>query len=171
MKLTLIPLSFTLLLSSEIMAQVCYDGVSETSPSARFTVNGDGTVSDLQTGLMWQQCSFGQTFNDELNQCEGATQQLNWGEALRGASNSELAAYTDWQVPNIKELASILEHQCVQPSINETVFFDTQLNNYWSSTSGVSRADLAWVYQFDKGLNSLHAKTSDIFLRLVRYEK
>lgn len=50
-------------------------------------------------------------------------------------------------------------------------FLDTQLNNYWSSTSGVSRADLAWVYQFDKGLNSLHAKTSDMFLRFVRYEK
>ncbi|MFP5303323.1 DUF1566 domain-containing protein, partial [Cobetia sp. SIMBA_158] len=76
-----------------------------------------------------------------------------------------------WQVPNIKELASILEHSCTEPSINEVVFLGTKSQNYWSSTSGVSNMSSAWVYQFDSGLNSLRSKTSDVYLRLVRYEK
>ncbi|MCF7501265.1 DUF1566 domain-containing protein [Pseudoalteromonas sp. L1] len=158
-------------LAGVAQAQVCYDGVAETTPTTRFVINDDGTVSDSKTGLMWQRCSFGQSYNTETLNCEGTSQQLSWGEALRGATMSDYAQYNDWHVPNIKELASILEHQCVQPSINEQVFYATKLQNYWSSTSGKERTDLAWVYQFDKGVNSLHAKTSDLYLRLVRYEK
>tara|TARA_Y100001963_G_scaffold154808_1_gene244422 strand:- start:2691 stop:3209 length:519 start_codon:yes stop_codon:yes gene_type:complete len=163
----------TLLVSvpSIVSAQVCYDAATETTPTSRFVTHIDGTVSDIKTGLMWQRCTFGQSYNSDIDTCEGTSQQLTWGEALRGAKNATFAGYSDWHVPNIKELASILEHSCVQPSINETVFLSTKLQNYWSSTSGITRSDLAWVYQFDKGINSLHAKTSDIYLRLVRYEK
>ncbi|MCO6355704.1 DUF1566 domain-containing protein [Pseudoalteromonas shioyasakiensis] len=152
-------------------AQVCYSAVNETTPDSRFVINEDGTVSDSETGLMWQRCTFGQSYDSDTDTCEGTSQQLTWGEALRGAENATFADYTDWHVPNVKELASILEHSCVQPSINENAFLSTKLQNYWSSTSGISRTDLAWVYQFDKGINSLHAKTSDVYLRLVRYEK
>ncbi len=157
--------------SNYTSAQVCYSAVTQTTPDSRFVVNDDGTVSDSETGLMWQRCTFGQNYNNETDTCEGTSQQLNWGEALRGAENASYADYSDWHVPNVKELASILEHRCVQPSINESVFLATKLQNYWSSTSGKERTDLAWVYQFDKGINSLHAKESDVYLRLVRYEK
>ncbi|WP_404341103.1 DUF1566 domain-containing protein [Pseudoalteromonas mariniglutinosa] len=170
MKKQLLCAALTLLLSTATWAQVCYE-LPSTTPTTRFTINDNGTVSDSKTGLMWQRCSFGQTYNLDIDGCEGNVQQLTWQEALRGAENSEMAGFDDWHVPNIKELATILEHSCVQPSINEAVFLATRDANYWSSTSGVSRADLAWVYQFDKGLNSLHAKTSDVYLRLVRYEQ
>tara|TARA_B100001059_G_scaffold147744_1_gene147699 strand:- start:244 stop:606 length:363 start_codon:yes stop_codon:yes gene_type:complete len=120
---------------------------------------------------MWQRCSYSQTYNTETLQCEGSTPAVTWQEALRGATNDTTANYDDWQVPNIKELASILEHSCTEPSINEVVFLGTKSQNYWSSTSGVSSMSSAWVYQFDSGLNSLRPKTSDVYLRLVRYEK
>ena len=163
--------SLGVLICNSVNAQTCYDGVTETTPSERFVDNLDGTVSDTDTGLMWQRCNYGQTYNVNNSTCDGNSVQLSWQEALRGATNSELVNFKDWQVPNVKELASIVEHQCVEPSINQTVFFDTQPNNYWSSTSGVTRPDLVWVYQFDDGLNNLQAKGSDVYLRLVRYEK
>jgi hypothetical protein len=158
-------------LSFNLAAQTCYTSVEVTTPTGRFIINTDGTVSDTQTGLMWQRCSYGQVYNTQTNLCDGSTPALNWQEALRGALNDTTADYNDWQVPNIKELASILEHSCTEPSINETVFFATKLQNYWSNTSGVSTMSSAWVYQFDSGLNSLHAKTSNVYLRLVRYEQ
>ncbi|MBQ4833962.1 DUF1566 domain-containing protein [Pseudoalteromonas sp. MMG010] len=158
-------------LSSHVAAQTCYDSVDETSLTARFTINADGTVSDTQTGLMWQVCSYGQSYDSDTNTCTGSAQQLTWQEALRGAQNDDTASYDDWQVPNIKELATILEHSCTDPSINESVFFDTESQNYWSNTSGVTTTGSAWVYQFDSGLNSLHDKTSNVYLRLVRYEE
>ena len=172
MKFKLLYALATISLSFNIAAaQTCYDGVDTTTPTDRFTINADGTVSDSETGLMWQRCSYGQTYNTETQLCEGSTPSLTWQEALRGAKNDTTADYDDWQMPNIKELASILEHSCTEPSINEDVFLGTKLQNYWSNTSGVSTMSSAWVYQFDSGLNSLHAKTSNVYLRLVRYEE
>ena len=172
MKLKLLYALATIGLSFNLFAaQTCYDSVDVTTPTERFTIRGDGTVSDTETGLMWQRCSYGQTYNVETQLCEGSTPSLTWQEALRGAKNDTTANHDDWQMPNIKELASILEHNCTEPSINENVFLGTELQNYWSNTSGVSTMSSAWVYQFDSGLNSLHAKTSNVYLRLVRYEK
>ena len=169
MKIALI----SLLLLSPVMAvaQSCYDGIPETTPIARFTVNTDGTISDSVTGLMWQSCSYGQTYNNDSGLCENNALKITWQEALRGAVNDRTGNYSDWQVPSIKELASILEHRCVTPSINESVFKGNKSENYWTNTSGIADKTFAWVYQFDKGLNSLHAKTSNVYLRFVRYEK
>lgn len=160
-----------LLLASPTVMAVCYDGVTQTTPSARFTVNSDGTVSDSITGLMWQTCSYGQSYDLTTNSCLNSTVKVTWQEALRAAVNDRTGSYKDWQVPNTKELASILEHSCVTPSINEAVFFGNKSENYWTSTSGIADKTAAWVYTFDRGLNSLHAKTSFVYLRLVRYEK
>ncbi|WP_276755683.1 DUF1566 domain-containing protein [Pseudoalteromonas marina] len=171
MKLKLLNTFIVFGFSFNVAAQTCYGGADTTTPTDRFTVNADGTVSDTETGLMWQRCSYSQTYNTETLLCEGSTPAVTWQEALRGATNDTTANYDDWQVPNIKELASILEHSCTGPSINEVVFLGTKSQNYWSSTSGVSSMSSAWVYQFDSGLNSLHLKTSNVHLRLVRYEK
>ncbi|MGE6810628.1 MULTISPECIES: DUF1566 domain-containing protein [Pseudoalteromonas] len=171
MKFKLITTFAAMSLSFNVIAGVCYDSVTQTTPTERFTINPDGTVSDSKTGLMWQRCSYGQVYNNATATCEGSTPSLTWQAALRGAVNDTTASYNDWQVPNIKELASIIEHRCTEPSINESVFLGTKLQNYWSNTSGVNTINSAWVYQFDSGLNSLHAKTSSVYLRLMRYEK
>lgn len=57
--------------------------------------NGDGTVTDLNTGLMWQK-----GFVDE---------KLSYEDALSEAENFELAGYTDWRLPTIKELYSLID--------------------------------------------------------------
>ena len=56
--------------------------------------NGDGTVTDLVTGLMWQQ---------------GYSGKMSQGEAAARASSFELAGYTDWRLPTIKELYSLID--------------------------------------------------------------
>ncbi len=154
------------------MAQICYsERLPSTTPSERFIINTDGTVEDIQTGLMWQSCNYGQSYNSETALCEGNSQQLTWQEALLGAAGSTLADYDDWQIPTVKELSSIVERQCVDPALNTQVFKGHVNQNYWTSTSSIDVPDHAWVYAFYSGKNSLQRKTSDVYLRLVRYVK
>lgn len=103
--------------------------------------NGDGTVTDLNTGLMWQQTP-------------GA--KMTWGQAMANAASFTLAGYTDWRLPTIKELYSLIDFNGMTgmteatsiPYINTDYFTfsygDTSAGErmidaqYWSSTEYVS---------------------------------
>ncbi len=61
-----------------------------------FHDNGDGTITDHATGLMWQKVDSGQG--------------MDWGHALSYAANLKLAGHTDWRLPNAKELQSIVDY-------------------------------------------------------------
>ncbi|MEX1377203.1 MAG: DUF1566 domain-containing protein [Eubacteriales bacterium] len=99
-----------------------------------FIDNGDGTISDLATGLMWQMSDDGQT--------------RDWEEAIYYAENLELADYDDWRLPNIKELQSIVDYSRSLDTTNspaiDSLFVLTKMINlegdmnygyYWSSTT------------------------------------
>jgi hypothetical protein len=129
--------------------QVCNDRINQTAPASRFTDNGNGTVTDERTGLMWQRCMVGYTFSDngtpgnlaDDSCAPSATITFLWQQALQGAVDSNaqggFAGFTDWRLPNIRELVSIVEHQCVSPAINETIFPDTPATaTVFSSSAG-----------------------------------
>ena len=98
-----------------------------------FVDNGDGSISDLATGLMWQQADDGTT--------------RNWEEALEYCENLNHAGYSDWRLPNAKELHSIIDYtRCPDvtnsPAI-DPLFSCTSFNNpngdpnygyYWTSS-------------------------------------
>jgi len=72
-----------------------------------FIANGDGTVSDTITGLMWQQTDGGEmTIENALDYC----------------NNLMLAGFSDWRLPKADESFSILNHQFSNPALNSTVF-------------------------------------------------
>jgi len=92
-------------------AQTCkYDSIPATAPASRFTDNGDGTVTDKTTGLQWQRCSQGQTWSGGT--CAGTATGHTWQAALQLADVATYAGRSDWRLPNIKELASIVEQAC-----------------------------------------------------------
>lgn len=62
----------------------------------KFVDNQNGTISDTATGLMWSQ--------------DDSMQAMNWEDALLFAENSNLAGFTDWRLPNAKELQSIVDY-------------------------------------------------------------
>jgi len=64
-----------------------------TGPQMAYRDNGDGTVSDLNTGLMWVQA-------------RGV--KLSWDEAVAGAAKCRIGGYDDWRIPTIKELYSLI---------------------------------------------------------------
>jgi hypothetical protein len=87
-------------------------------------INGDGTVTDTATSLIWQQ---------------GYAGEMTWEAALSYAESLNLAGYDDWRLPNITELQSIVDYNRYLPCINSTVFPNTaQYSYYWSSTTSAN---------------------------------
>jgi hypothetical protein len=146
-------------------AQECNDAVRATAPDSRYTDHGNGTVTDRVTGLIWKKCSQGLTGSDCLT---GAATKYSWQAALEEAESENYASYSDWRLPNIKELASLVERRCNRPAINETVFPATKSSNYWSSSPSADYSGGAWYLYFRYGSDGDYFKSNDFYVRLVR---
>ena len=97
-------------------------------------INGDLTVTDTDTGLMWDQ--------------ESSNLTKTWISALSTCENANLAGYTDWRLPTIKELRSLVDYSRFDRAINTTYFPDTAASYYWSSTTNAGYTDDARVVSF-----------------------
>lgn len=172
MKTTLLTLLFTLATLSVATAQTCQTGsIVASTPTERFTDHGDGTVTDADSGLMWKVCSEGQSYNVGTGGCDGAVAATPWQGALQQAAAVNAAGFagqSDWRLPNLKELNSIVERQCVDPAINLDVFPATPSSWFWSASPYAGRADYAWYVAFDDGLDGVYYKSGSAAVRLVR---
>ena len=142
----------------------CNTAIPAGAPTSRFEDNGDGTVTDFRTGLMWMRCALGQSWNGAT--CTGSPTRYSWADALAGAQ-ADFAGHSDWRLPNVKELLSIVERRCFNPSINETVFPATVPGVYWSSTPSVAGIGTeAYSVSFIQGSDGGEDKAA--LTRLVR---
>ncbi|KXI26975.1 Lcl C-terminal domain-containing protein [Paraglaciecola hydrolytica] len=152
--------------SCSLIAQTCVESIAATTPSDNFVDNENGTITDSKHGLMWMRCSLGQTWQN--GSCVGDALALSWQQALVTAHGYVYANQQGWRVPNVKELASITEVQCVRPAINIELFPDTPADDFWSSTPSVTDPQRAWVIAFFNSSNSLKDKKLFVYSRLVR---
>ena len=126
----------------------------------QFIDNGDGTISDLSTGLMWAKDGNGPGCNN------GGT--LDWEDAVDFAEALEFAGYDDWYLPEIKELETIVDYSAANPAIDPTAFPNCQSSYYWSSTTHAHFTDYAWFVYFYDGYVIYDAKTNEYYVRPVR---
>lgn len=102
----------------------------------RFHDNGDGTLTDLRSGLMWMRCSLGQSWSGSA--CSGEPGTYTWESAQSAASEINrqggYAGFKDWRMPQIPELAMIVERQCENPRINLSLFPSTPATFYWTAS-------------------------------------
>jgi hypothetical protein len=125
-----------------------------TTLANHFTDNGDGTITDNLTELVWQK-----TPN---------TQTQNWENALFYAENLALSNLSDWRLPNIKELQSLNDESRTNPSINPLFFPSIGVNNYWSSTSLPNQTTNAWYLNTQFGISTYSSKTTANYVLCVR---
>jgi hypothetical protein len=148
-------------------AQTCkYDSIPATAPASRFTDNGDGTVMDKATGLWWKRCCEGQTWSGGA--CTGTATYHTWQSALQLAEGASYAGQGDWRLPNIKELAGIVEQACYDPAIDLAVFPGTPSYYFWSSSPYAGDASYAWLVGFDYGYDGGNYARDARLVRLVR---
>lgn len=130
-----------------------------------YTDNGNGTVSDNSTGLMWNKCSEGLSGSS----CSiGTATTHTWPNAINLCEGSTHAGYTDWRLPNINELQSLANYGTHSPSINTTVFPNTVTSSFWTSTADASNPAYSWVVIFGVGNLYYYTKTSSQYVRCVR---
>ena len=119
----------------------------------RFTVDG-ATVHDNATGLIWTRETL-------------AGGRRKWADAQKAASECRISGFTDWRLPTIKELLSIVDYSRTEPAIDTA--FQCESAWYWSSTPYASSpSDYAWLVYFDDGLSNWYGQGHGGFVRAVR---
>ena len=129
-----------------------------------FTDNGDGTITDKTTGLMWMQ-----TDNKMA---------ISWQEALTYGENLDYAGFSDWRLPNAKELQYIVDYSrspdtTGSPAI-APVFKTSSITNeagrrdypyFWTSTThldGPEAENNAAYVAFGRAIGQMHGKIMDV---------
>ena len=125
-----------------------------------YTDNLNGTVTDNVSGLVWQR------LDDQTTR--------NWEAALTYCENLTLASYTDWRLPNIKELEALTDKTKYGPCVDEMAFpisySQKATLNYWTSTTStyVYKTDSAWDVSFQSGRTYCETKTYKRYVLCVR---
>jgi hypothetical protein len=157
--------------------------------ATRFVDNGDGTVTDHKTGLMWEKKTgtVGTFVNCSMTLCadpHDVNNTYSYGTAytdflakLNNGDSSDGTAITgcfagdcDWRLPTSAELQTILlapnpcgTHPCIDPAFGPTV-----LDLYWSATTLAGFPFRAWMVNFIDGFVFHNDKGANIYVRAVR---
>jgi len=136
------------------------DGEIRAGATLAYVDNGDGTITDVNTGLMWEKKSL-----------DGSSHDVNfrptWDGAftvhVAGLNAANFAGHNDWRVPNVKELVSIVNYENVNPAVSPAFNNNcasgctvltcscTRSSFYWSSTTGAPNPGGAWGIDFQFG--------------------
>jgi hypothetical protein len=132
-----------------------------------FVDNGDGTITDNRTGLMWQK--------------SGSSRAKSWKRARTYVKqlNKGFAGYSDWRLPTIEELASLVEREKVNGVLHIDPIFYNKQKSCWSADKGPRvgsyNAPQVWSVNFREGTLGLtllpiwHAATpTHCYVRAVR---
>jgi len=119
---------------------------------ADFTKEGD-IVTDSITKLEWQD--------------DAITDKMEWQEAIDYCESLELAGYTDWRLPNINELKTIIDRSRYDPAI-VSIFEYTSSSCYWSATIYEYDYEYVWSVYFSVGIVGANHKDNDNYVRCVR---
>ena len=164
------------------------DGAVQAGLAQSYTDNGDGTITDNVTGLMWEKKSDDDSIHDKDN-------RYTWGQnvspySMNGTmvttfladlnSGGGFAGYTDWRIPNVKELYSIVNLEVTNPSTfsafntgctagcTVTECSCTVPSFYWSSSTVTNPPNDAWDVDFFDGNVLFGNKNGVNYVRAVR---
>jgi len=98
-----------------------------------------------------------------------ADASATWEFAITGCEGSTVAGYTNWRLPDIKELQTIVDYTQSSPAIIGTLFPGTSSSRYWSSTTGSTTTNAKWI-NFSDGWIAEFGKGTSYSYRCVRTE-
>lgn len=157
------------------------DGELQKGAARGYTDNGDGTITDNKTGLMWEKQD-----DNNVGGIHDKDNTYTWIAAftkITSLNGASFAGFTDWRLPNADELASLAKRGAVNPAIDAvfntscaasctvTTCSCTASDYYWSSTTYKSIPSSAWTVLFfygDVDASRDLGKTSNFRVRAVR---
>ena len=148
-------------------APACPDVFANMPLSFKYLDNGNGTITDSETGHTWFRCSAGQVWSD--GKCKGRAIIRNFEEAQAWAEQAQIADMSNWRIPEIDEMTTIVEDDCRSPAVDTNAFPGIQAENYWSSEDNFWISSMAWSLFFYKG--EYYSKQGKVFeLRFMLIE-
>lgn len=162
------------------------DGTLESGATLSFLDNGDGTITDLRTGLMWEKKGDNGGLHDKDNiywwSGNGVEETLwDWLEDVNREGIAGFAGYSDWRIPNLRELQTIVDysrslfttpsvfHQNCVPNATVLTGSCTFQSSYWTSTTRADNPNGAWSISFANAAPGATTKASTARVRAVRY--
>ncbi|MBK6999481.1 MAG: DUF1566 domain-containing protein [Rhodoferax sp.] len=130
------------------------------------TFDPDGTVFDPKTGLTWMRCAMGQTWTGST--CSGAAKTYTFDGANALTGTVEFANQSDWRMPTIRELQTIVDRSVYSPAINSAAFPNTPRSSTWSGSPSANGSTLAWLVHFNYGGAYYGNQGNSYTVRLVR---
>jgi hypothetical protein len=132
-------------------------------PSPRFKDNGDQTMTDYLTGLIWSK---------DANIADA----LSWQDALefiKARNSSNYLGYNDWRLPNSNELESLVNkgHESPADWLETQGLVNVQPDYYWSSSTYVNDTTKAWFVNISNGYVDGDNKSNVSYLWPVREVK
>ncbi|MFN2377975.1 MAG: DUF1566 domain-containing protein [Candidatus Binatia bacterium] len=153
------------------------DGQTGLGAARSFTDNGNGTVTDATTALVWEKLSDDGSIHDKDN-------KYTWLEAvtvkIAGLNAANFAGHDDWRLPNRFELDSLVNlgasgpstyppfHTSCAASCTVTSCSCTRPDYYWTSSTYVGSASYAWTVYFAAGDAFSGMKPTAYYVRAVR---
>ncbi|MFP4068328.1 MAG: DUF1566 domain-containing protein, partial [Spirochaetaceae bacterium] len=131
-------------------------------PNPRFESNGDETITDRLTGLVWTQDGD----SPGPAACDNTGEQMTWQEALDHVAclnEEEYLGFDDWRLPNVNELESLYHagEESSREWLNDQGFSNLNSGAHWSSTSYAPKGaeDFAWWSNYGSGITQGSDKT------------
>jgi hypothetical protein len=155
-------------LAVSAQAQNCDSNKPATAPLSRFQADDIGTITDKKTGNVWLRCPLGMKW--EGGSCAGISLKYTWREAVEVIAElnaAKTAGRSDWRLPTIDELASIVEQRCFKPAIDLEAFPYSPESGFWSDTAEEGVQPRAWVVHFLNGKRYIAQKNQTWRVRLI----
>jgi hypothetical protein len=129
-------------------------------PDPRFTDHGNDTVTDNLTGLMWVKAP---------HALDGNAEGQRWNDAIDYCNSLTYASHSDWRLPNVRELQSLIDYGRNSPALpSGHPFTGVQSSGYWSSTTIADYTDDAWFVYLGFGFVHSSSKTLTNYVWPVR---
>ncbi len=148
--------------------QYCNTQLTQTALTSRFDLSQPGVAIDKTMQLMWRRCAYQEQWQASDSSCTGTAKHFSLPRSIEYSMPMIVDGYDDWRIPNVNELVSIIEYQCVSPMLNLSVFplQDTAVG----LISGTPRSGSEyWIFNIDSGrLGANSSAEGLIHLLLVR---
>lgn len=108
-----------------------------------FADNGDGTVTDKVTGLVWEKVDGG---------------EMTWEKARERAAGLLLAGKDDWRLPSSMELLGLMNHDRHGPAMDTSAFPRTEAKYWWTASTMVGEPSRVWLVNAGGGIGA-HPKS------------
>ena len=167
-----------------------FDFTRLNADGSDYTGSGDyanqpwACVRDNYTGLIWEVKTDDGGIHDKDNTYRWGgktalvTQQArddgwgdfydDWDTLVDGSNDASLCGFSDWRVPTLMELDSIVDADRINPSTDSNYFPNTRSSRYWSSSPRAYGSSSAWIVYFYDGYGYYSNRSSNNYVRLVR---